>query len=61
MADSSVKSERRFKGVIDAFSQLYAERGVKGFFRGLSPCLIRAAPANGVCFMLYELTVKLLD
>jgi solute carrier family 25 carnitine/acylcarnitine transporter 20/29 len=61
MADSNIKSQRRYKGVLDTFQKLYAERGVKGFFRGLSPCLIRAAPANGVCFMLYEMTVKMMD
>jgi solute carrier family 25 carnitine/acylcarnitine transporter 20/29 len=30
---------------------LWAEGGVKRFYRGFTPCLIRAAPANGA--MLY--------
>jgi len=59
-ADSTVVSERKYKGVADAASKLYAEGGVKRFFPGLAPCLLRSLPANAVCFFLYETTVDLL-
>jgi solute carrier family 25 carnitine/acylcarnitine transporter 20/29 len=58
--DAPNKSERRFKSTIDAFRQLAREGGLKRFFVGISPCLLRAAPANAVCFMLYQKTVELL-
>lgn len=33
---------------------LYAEAGVRGFFRGLGPCLLRSMPVNAVTFYAYE-------
>lgn len=53
-ADSIVKSERRFKSTPDCFRQLYAEGGITRFFKGVAPCILRAAPANATCFFLYQ-------
>lgn len=61
MADSPIRQERQYTGLINCAKQLYAQGGAKRFLIGLSPCLMRAAPANAVCFALYEETVKLLD
>ena len=33
--------------------------GIRGFFRGLSPCLIRAFPANLTNFWVYESVLQL--
>ncbi len=41
--------------------QMYASEGVRGFWRGFGPCLVRSFPANAVCFMVYEQTKKVLD
>jgi solute carrier family 25 carnitine/acylcarnitine transporter 20/29 len=60
-SDSPLRSSRKYQGTLDAISKMYSSGGIKRFFVGLSPCLIRAAPANGVCFMLYQKTVELLD
>jgi solute carrier family 25 carnitine/acylcarnitine transporter 20/29 len=59
-ADSCAPAERRFKGLADVAKQLYAEGGVKRFFKGVTPCLLRAAPANATCFFLYQKTVEFL-
>jgi len=59
-ADSIVRSERRFKGVGDCARQLYAEGGVKRFFKGVAPCMLRAAPANATCFFLYQKSAQFL-
>jgi solute carrier family 25 carnitine/acylcarnitine transporter 20/29 len=48
MADSPWKENKRFHGIVDTWSQLYREGGPKRFYRGLSPCLLRACPANAV-------------
>lgn len=48
MTDSIVRSERRYSNMLDCASQLYKEGGIKRFYRGFSPCLLRAIPANGV-------------
>jgi hypothetical protein len=41
--------------------QMYRAGGVKIFFRGLSSCLVRALPLNGVTLSVYELASKMLD
>ena len=46
-SDHTDPAKRRYKGVADAASQIYREHGIKGFFRGFTPCLARAFPANG--------------
>lgn len=53
-ADSCVPAERRFKGTVDCAKQLYKEGGVARFFKGVAPCILRAAPANATCFFLYQ-------
>ncbi|KAI7833868.1 hypothetical protein BX661DRAFT_222665 [Kickxella alabastrina] len=32
--------------------------GVKGFFRGITPCLLRAAPANAATFIGFEMAMR---
>lgn len=60
-ADSIVPSERRFRGIPDCARQLWAEGGVPRFFKGVTPCLMRAAPANAACFWLFQKTAQLLQ
>lgn len=40
---------------------LYAEGGIKRFYKGFTPCLIRAAPANGVMLLTVEKVSALLN
>lgn len=40
--------ERRFRGVADTASKLWAEGGVSRFYKGVTPCLLRAVPANAI-------------
>lgn len=49
--DNIIKGQRRFPDMVTAAKLLWAEGGIKRFYKGFSPCLIRAAPANGA--MLY--------
>lgn len=46
--DSIHKSERKYKGTLNTIKQLWNEGGIKRFYRGYSPCLMRSVPANGV-------------
>jgi len=39
---------------------MWKNEGMKAFWRGFTPCLIRAFPANAACFFTYEFTRKLL-
>lgn len=57
-SDSVVPSERRFRSTADAARQLYKEGGIPRFFKGIAPCLLRAAPANATCFFLYQKSIQ---
>lgn len=42
---------------IDIVSDVYwKEGGIRGFYRGVGPCLARAGPANALCFATVEIT-----
>jgi solute carrier family 25 carnitine/acylcarnitine transporter 20/29 len=52
--DDIVKSNRKYKGFMDAAKTIYKNGGVKAFFPGVTPCLIRAFIGNATCFVCYE-------
>jgi len=52
---------RRYQGFVDCIRVTYRELGVKGFFRGLTPCLVRAFPTNAAAFGAFEYVKYLLD
>jgi solute carrier family 25 carnitine/acylcarnitine transporter 20/29 len=45
-ADSYLRDQRKYSGFMDAAKQVYARSGVKGFYRGFTPCILRSFPAN---------------
>ena len=49
-----MKSEREVKGFIECAKSIYAKGGVKAFFPGFTPCIIRAFVGNAACFVCYE-------
>jgi len=59
--DSIIKSQRRYTDVVSTAKALWGEGGVKRFYRGFTPCLIRAAPANGVMLLTVEKVQGLLN
>ncbi|KAG6571669.1 Mitochondrial carnitine/acylcarnitine carrier-like protein, partial [Cucurbita argyrosperma subsp. sororia] len=46
----------KFSGSIDAFRKIMASEGVKGLYKGFGPAIVRSAPANAACFLVYEIT-----
>eukprot|EP01091_Cochliopodium_minus_P007013 TRINITY_DN16956_c0_g1_i2.p1 TRINITY_DN16956_c0_g1~~TRINITY_DN16956_c0_g1_i2.p1 ORF type:complete len:293 (-),score=45.65 TRINITY_DN16956_c0_g1_i2:8-886(-) len=44
-----------------AIAKIYSKQGFGGFFRGLSPALIRAIPANGCTFLVFEMVLRIID
>jgi solute carrier family 25 carnitine/acylcarnitine transporter 20/29 len=44
------------RNYLDCVSKVYAKEGLGGFFRGFSPAMVRAFPANAACFLGYEYT-----
>ncbi len=49
-----------YRGMGDAARAIYGEAGVRGFFRGFVPCILRAFPANASCFVAFELAMRYL-
>ena len=52
--DAILPSERKFKGTLDCARQIYRSAGAGGFFRGLTPTLVRAPFSNSATFLAVE-------
>ncbi|KAJ0174477.1 hypothetical protein K1T71_009585 [Dendrolimus kikuchii] len=48
-------------GMRDVFRQLMDREGPTALYKGVTPVMIRAFPANAACFVGFELAVKFLD
>eukprot|EP01096_Ripella_sp_DP13-Kostka_P009912 TRINITY_DN3828_c0_g1_i1.p1 TRINITY_DN3828_c0_g1~~TRINITY_DN3828_c0_g1_i1.p1 ORF type:complete len:289 (-),score=111.82 TRINITY_DN3828_c0_g1_i1:81-947(-) len=59
-SDHADPKQRVYRTYVQSVRKVLAERGVGGFFKGFTPCIIRAFPANAFCFLGYELTLKIL-
>ncbi|KAI8469677.1 MAG: mitochondrial carrier domain-containing protein [Monoraphidium minutum] len=44
--DSIIASQRKYTGLLNTAKLLWGEGGAGRFYRGFTPCLLRAAPAN---------------
>lgn len=55
-----VQASREGIGVTGAVGAIFKERGLRGFYRGLGPVMLRAFPANAACFSLKEITMSTL-
>ena len=51
MASSLTGPRPTFRGTVRS---IYATVGLRGFFAGLTPCLLRAFPSNACAFYVYE-------
>ncbi|KAL4217633.1 hypothetical protein ACF0H5_022375 [Mactra antiquata] len=43
-----------YNGVIDVIRKIYKQLGMKGFYRGIVPALLRVTPACCITFVVYE-------
>ncbi|KAM8945888.1 mitochondrial thiamine pyrophosphate carrier [Pelodytes ibericus] len=51
---------RTYCGLMDCASRIRKEEGFQGFFKGLSPSLLKAAVSTGLTFFCYEMFCSLL-
>ncbi|KAM6317722.1 mitochondrial thiamine pyrophosphate carrier [Podargus strigoides] len=51
---------RTYGGLLDCIRQIIREEGPSGYFKGLSPSLLKAAVSTGLIFFWYELFCSLL-
>jgi solute carrier family 25 carnitine/acylcarnitine transporter 20/29 len=55
-ADSLVKAQRKYHSIAQCARTLYQTGGIRRFYVGLLPCMLRALPANAASFVAYEHT-----
>lgn len=60
MVDAVEKSQRQYPTMISAAKKLWAEGGLARFYKGFSPCIMRAAPANATMLYTVDKVGKLL-
>lgn len=60
-SDSIRMPERKYKSPFEAAGALWREGGVSRFYRGFTPCLLRAVPANGVMLLTVDRVTAMLN
>lgn len=50
----SQTTQDKYKGVMDCLRQIYRAEGYVGFYKGLSPNIIRVLPGTCITFVVYE-------
>jgi len=48
-------------GIRGVFAEMYAKEGIRALYKGATPILLRAFPANAACFLGYELAMRFLN
>jgi solute carrier family 25 (mitochondrial carnitine/acylcarnitine transporter), member 20/29 len=51
----------KYTSVLNCAKSIYRSSGVRGFYSGIVPCLLRAPPANAATFLGFEWSLKLWD
>lgn len=49
---------RPYKSARDCITKIYVREGIRGFYNGFVPCLLRSFPANGASLMVIEATLR---
>jgi len=55
--DGNNRGQIVYKGVWDVARKIKANEGIKGFYKGLTPNMLRIFPTSGVFFLVYESTL----
>jgi len=50
-----------FKGIVDCFRKTYHREGIRGFYKGLLPSLVRAFPVNAATFAVVVMITRLIN
>lgn len=58
MQSDGFGEEKRYKSMRDAFGQTWRAEGVRGFWKGIAPTLLRAMPVSAGTFAVVELTMR---
>lgn len=50
-----------YTGIRETIKQTWKNEGIRGFYKGCLPNLLRIFPNSGMYFFLYEMTLRILD
>ncbi|KAK4179360.1 putative mitochondrial carrier [Triangularia setosa] len=53
--------EQRYKNMRDCFGQVWKQEGMRGFWKGLGPTLLRAMPVSAGTFAVVEMTMRAIN
>jgi solute carrier family 25 carnitine/acylcarnitine transporter 20/29 len=53
--------EGKYRGIRDVYVDLIRNEGIGSLYRGFTPVMIRAFPANAACFLGYEVAMTVLN
>ena len=48
------ENNKKYNGIVDCSKKMYRNQGIKGFYRGLQPCLIGVVPLYAINFGLFK-------
>lgn len=51
---TNTRSAVTYNGIIDCVRKIYVNEGVRGFYKGLTPNMLRIFPSSGIFFLVYE-------
>ena len=58
--DSNKQEAIKYHGMRDVARKIYRNEGIAGFYKGLTPNLLKIFPSSGLFFLSYELTMAYL-
>lgn len=56
-----IAPEGAYRSLFHVYKDLFKSDGFLGFYKGFTPVLLRAFPANAACFLGYETAMKFID
>ncbi|XP_033107427.1 mitochondrial coenzyme A transporter SLC25A42-like [Anneissia japonica] len=53
-ARMAITHKKRYKGLLNIFTKIFREEGVRTFYRGFTPTILGVIPYGGISFFIYE-------
>ena len=61
MQSDGFGESQKFKGMNDCFRQTWRAEGMRGFWKGIGPTLLRAMPVSAGTFAVVEITMRMIN
>jgi solute carrier family 25 (mitochondrial carnitine/acylcarnitine transporter), member 20/29 len=53
--------EGKYRGIVDVYRELIRTEGIGALYKGFTPVILRAFPANAACFLGVEVSMKFMN